>query len=98
MTRSFANPYIVFYPVLSKTGAPFPINKAIREIKGRVFNESNAWRGNIVVAKYRGGSGDPFKNLVDISMADFPLLKNYFLNRGPAGQVCSGPTRRVEYL
>ncbi|KAH8118491.1 hypothetical protein DFH11DRAFT_676999 [Phellopilus nigrolimitatus] len=96
MTKSFANPYIIFYPVVSRTGAPFPINKAIREIQGRSFIEENAWRGNIVIAKYRGGGSDPFMSLIDISMADFPILKNYLLNRGPTGQVCSGPIRRVE--
>ncbi|KAL5530269.1 hypothetical protein ACEPAF_6526 [Sanghuangporus sanghuang] len=96
MTKSFANPYIIFYPVVSRTGAPFPVNRAIREIQGNSFNESSAWRGNIVVAKYRGGGSDPFICLIDISMADFPILKNYFLNRGPSSQVGSGPTLRVE--
>lgn len=81
---------------MSRTGAQFPFNKAIREIQGSSFTESNAWRGNVVVAKYRGGGSDPFKFLMDISMADFPILKNYFLNRGPSGQVGSGPTHRVE--
>lgn len=81
---------------MSRTGAPFPINRAIREIQGSSFNESNAWRGNVVIAKYRGGGSDPFMSLIDISMADFPILKNYLLNRGPTGQVGSGPARRVE--
>ncbi|EJD01292.1 uncharacterized protein FOMMEDRAFT_88853 [Fomitiporia mediterranea MF3/22] len=97
MTMNFANPYIIFYPTMSRTGAPFPVNRAIREIQGSFFNESTAWRGNIIVAKYRGGGNDPFMSLIDISMADFPILKNYFLNRGPSGQVGSGPVIRVEF-
>ncbi|PAV21134.1 hypothetical protein PNOK_0376100 [Pyrrhoderma noxium] len=60
MTKNFANPYIIFYPVVSRTGAPFPINRAIREIQGRSYSDDNAWRGNIIVAKYRGGGNDPF--------------------------------------
>lgn len=53
MNKNFTNPYIIFYPTLSRDGMPFPINRAIREIQGRNFRESYAWRGNIVVAKYR---------------------------------------------
>ena len=87
MTKSFVNPYIVFYPVLSRTGSQFPVNKSIREIQGRYFRADDAWRGNVIVAKFQGNGGDPFSALIDISMADFPLLKNYFLNRGPSGQV-----------
>ena len=97
MSRQFASPYIIFYPVLSRTGNAFPVNKAIQEIQGDHYNADDAWRGNIIVAKYRGGGGDPFMSLIDISMADFPLVKNYFMTRGPAGQVCSGAVRRVEF-
>lgn len=82
--------------LVSRTGVPFPINKAIREIQGRSFNEENAWRGNIVIAKYRGGGVDPFMSLIDISMADFPIIKNHFLHRGPTAQVCTGAVERVE--
>ena len=53
MNRNFTNPYIIFYPTVSRDGMPFAINKTIREIQGRSFKESSAWRGNIVVAKYR---------------------------------------------
>ncbi len=98
MTKTFANPYIIFYPVISRTGTSFPVNRTIREIQGNSFNEEKAWRGNIVVAKYRSGGTDPFLSMIDISMADFPLLKNYFLNHEPFGQVGRGPTRRVELL
>lgn len=98
MTKTFANPYIIFYPVISRTGASFPVNKTIREVQGSSFNEDKAWRGDIVVAKYRSGGQDPFLSMIDISMADFPLLKNYLLNHEPLGQVGRGPTRRVEFL
>lgn len=57
----------------------FPINKCIRELQGRNYREETAWRGNIVVAKYRD---NPFSTLIDASMADFPILKNYLLGHG----------------
>jgi hypothetical protein len=79
MNRKFANPYIVFYPIVSRDGMPFPFNKAIREIQGRAFREEFAWRGDIIVAKYRDS---PFSSMMDASMADFPLLKNYLLTHG----------------
>jgi hypothetical protein len=53
MNRNFTNPYVIFYPTLSRDGMPFPVNKAIREIQGGNYSEPSAWRGNIVVAKYR---------------------------------------------
>lgn len=98
MTRTFANPYIIFYPVIPRIGDSFPVNRTIRDIQGGNFNEDRAWRGNIVVAKYRSGGVDPFLSMIDISMADFPLLRNYFLNHEPNAQVGRGPTRRVELL
>lgn len=79
MNRKFACPYIIFYPVVSRDGMPFPINRAIRDIQGRRFNEDNAWRGNVLVAKYHD---NPFSSLMDASMADFPILKNYLLSHG----------------
>jgi hypothetical protein len=79
MNRKFTNPYIVFYPTVSRDGMPFPTNKCIREIQGRSFKEEVAWRGNIVVAKYRDS---PFTSMVDATMADFPILKNYLLTHG----------------
>jgi hypothetical protein len=85
MNRKFASPYIIFYPVVSRDGMPFPINKAIQEIQGHAFQESVAWRGNIVVAKYRE---NPFTSMIDASMADFPILKNYLLTHGCPGHVC----------
>lgn len=89
MTRPFAEPYILFYPFISRDGAAFPINKAIQEIQRRSFRRSkgNAWRGNIVVAKFRSGGADPFLSMMDISVADFPLLKNHFMNYEPKNQV-----------
>lgn len=80
MNRKFANPYIIFYPVVSRDGLPFPINKTIRDIQGRGFREDDAWRGNVIVAKYR--DSNPFSSLMHASMADFPILKNYLLTHG----------------
>ncbi|KAJ6627408.1 hypothetical protein B0H10DRAFT_1779680 [Mycena sp. CBHHK59/15] len=79
MNRKFANPYVVFYPTISRDGMPFPINRCIRDIQGPFFNEQVAWRGNIIIAKYRD---NPFTSMMDASMADFPILKNYLRNRG----------------
>lgn len=86
MNRKFANPYIIFYPVISRDGMPFPINKCIREIQDRAFREDLAWRGNIIIAKYRD---NPFSSMIDASMADFPILKNYLMTHGSPGQVRS---------
>ncbi|KJA24618.1 hypothetical protein HYPSUDRAFT_479790 [Hypholoma sublateritium FD-334 SS-4] len=79
MNRKFANPYVIFYPVVSRDGMPFPINKTVRDIQGQAYKPEYAWRGNIVVAKYRE---NPFSSMIDASMADFPILKNYFLTHG----------------
>ncbi|KAJ7283369.1 hypothetical protein C8J57DRAFT_1292314 [Mycena rebaudengoi] len=79
MNRKFTNPYVVFYPTLSRDGMPFPINKCIRDIQGPLFNEQVAWRGNVIIAKFRDS---PFTSMIDASMADFPILKNFLRNRG----------------
>ena len=79
MIKKFPTPYIVFYPVVSRDGMPFPVNKGVREIQGRSYREELAWRGNIIVAKYRDS---PFTSMVDASMADFPIIKNYLLTHG----------------
>jgi len=76
MNRKFTTPYLIFYPVVSRDGMPFPINKCIREIQGTNYKEEVAWRGNIVIAKYQD---DLFSTMMDASMADFPLVKNYLL-------------------
>ncbi|KAI0069156.1 hypothetical protein BV25DRAFT_1986675 [Artomyces pyxidatus] len=74
MNKKFTNPYIIYFPVISRDGMPFPINKAIQEMQGRMFVKEYAWRGNIVVAKYSDGR---FSQMTHASMADFPILKNY---------------------
>jgi len=74
MNKKFANPYVIFYPVLSRDGMPFPINKCLKEIQGPNYRENIAWRGNLVIAKYRD---EQALTLMDATMADFPLLKNY---------------------
>jgi hypothetical protein len=79
MNKKFANPYIVFYPTVSRDGRPFPVNRCIREIQGKLFREELAWRGDIIIAKYRD---DPWTSMIDASMADFPILKNYLLTHG----------------
>lgn len=58
---------------------PFPINECIREIQiqGGKFSEATAWRGTIVVAKYRDSA---FSAMTNMSMADFPIVKNYLMH------------------
>ncbi|KZT13107.1 uncharacterized protein LAESUDRAFT_690288 [Laetiporus sulphureus 93-53] len=74
MSRKFSTPYILFYPIVSRDGMPFPVNKCIREIQGQTFNEANAWCGNIIIAKYRDQS---YSTMMHATMADFPILKNW---------------------
>ncbi|KAE9395643.1 hypothetical protein BT96DRAFT_141288 [Gymnopus androsaceus JB14] len=83
MNRKFACPYIIFYPVVSRDGMPFPVNQTIQNIQGQNFNGDQAWRGNIVVAKYHD---NPFTSMMDASMADFPIIKNFLLTHGSPGQ------------
>lgn len=84
MNKKFTHPYVIFYPIVSRDGMPFPVNKFIREIQiqGKSFREASAWRGNIIVAKYRES---PFSSMVNGSIADFPILRNYFLTHGVPG-------------
>jgi len=77
---NFAFPYVVFFPILSSSGGPFPTNVNVREIQGRGFRENQAWRGDIIVAKY---SDHPFGAVINLAMSDYPLLKNWFLTHGP---------------
>ncbi|KJA21977.1 hypothetical protein HYPSUDRAFT_1085312 [Hypholoma sublateritium FD-334 SS-4] len=81
MTRKFAMPYIIFYPVISQHGKPFPVNETIREIQGKAFRPENAWRGDIVVSKYCGNTLES-ESMIETTLADFPILKNYFLTYG----------------
>ena len=74
MNRKFANPYVIFYPVLSRDGVAFPINKCLKEIQGANYHEGLAWRGDVVIAKYRD---EQLSALVNVTMADIPLLMSY---------------------
>ncbi|KAH9914573.1 uncharacterized protein B0H18DRAFT_1125451 [Fomitopsis serialis] len=74
MSRRFATPYIVFYPTVSSDGLPFPINKCAREIQGDRFEAANAWRGDLIIAKY---IGQDYAQMTHASMSDFPIVKNW---------------------
>ena len=80
MTKKLSTPYVIFYPAVSRDGMPFPINKYVREdIQGErpgFFQEARAWRGNLVVAKY---CDQNFSGMMNATMADFPLVKNWLL-------------------
>ncbi|KAJ3524965.1 hypothetical protein NM688_g8474 [Phlebia brevispora] len=79
MNRGFDEPYIIFFPAVSVDGLPFPVNRYIKHIQGELFDENKAWRGNIVIAKY---SNPQYETTKSISMADFPIIKNYLSNHG----------------
>jgi len=51
MNKQFANPYIVYYPVVSRDGMLFSVNRTIRGMqeeasRGRSLREDQLWRGN----------------------------------------------------
>lgn len=74
MLQKLTRPYIIFYPAVSRDGMPFPVNKAIREMQGYNFAEAGAWKGDLVVAKYKDTE---YSTMIDASIADFPIIKNY---------------------
>ncbi|KAN0141544.1 hypothetical protein V8E53_000006 [Lactarius tabidus] len=79
MNKKFANPYIIYYPAISRDGMPFPVNRTVRDIleelnKGRCCCDDQLWRGNLVAAKF---ADSHFEEMMDASMADFPILKNF---------------------
>ncbi|KAJ3556076.1 hypothetical protein NM688_g2231 [Phlebia brevispora] len=79
MNYGFDQPYIIFFPVISKDGHPFPVNEYIKGLQGKLFKENKAWRGNIIISKY---SDLRYTDMKDISMADFPIVKNYLSDHG----------------
>ncbi|KAJ7157044.1 hypothetical protein C8R43DRAFT_883500 [Mycena crocata] len=84
MNQKFTRPYLVLYPTISCDGFPFPVNDSIRSIQGRRYDKQFAWRGDIIVAKY-SEHGRPFASLTDASIADFPILRNFFtFSRSPS--------------
>ncbi|KAJ7047777.1 hypothetical protein C8F04DRAFT_21760 [Mycena alexandri] len=85
MSKKFAHPYIVYYPTVSRDGMPFPINKSIKDIQGADYNEKYAWRGNIIIGKFRDHDR-PFESLMDASIADFAILKNFIRTRARGSQ------------
>ncbi|KAI9061992.1 hypothetical protein FKP32DRAFT_1612708 [Trametes sanguinea] len=76
----FRTPYILFYPLLSRDGMPFPKNRCIQAMQGERFDKARAWKGDIIVAKY---SDIEYSKMIDASMADFPIIKNYLSTHCP---------------
>jgi hypothetical protein len=96
MNKKFANPYIIYYPVVSRDGMPFPVNRIVRDIqeevnKGRQLREGQLWRGNLVAAKF---ADDRFTQMMDTSMADYSILKN-FLGTHPFPDSGSVSSQRI---
>ncbi|KAJ7442235.1 hypothetical protein B0H11DRAFT_1663868, partial [Mycena galericulata] len=81
MTKRFAHPYVVYYPLKSREGLPFSINENIRGIQGSRFQSHLAWKGDIIVGKCMDQS-EPFSSMTSVSMADFPILKNFLGSLG----------------
>lgn len=55
------------------------VNVGLIILIGKNYKEQCAWRGNIVIAKYRES---PFSSMIHATMADFPILKNYLMTHG----------------
>ena len=79
MNKKFSQPYAIFYPVVSRDGMPFPVNKTVRDIQGNSFRPDQAWHGSLVIAKYRDTR---YSQMMHASMADFPLIKNWLMHHG----------------
>jgi hypothetical protein len=99
MNKKFANPYIIYYPVLSRDSMPFPVNCTVRGIqeevnKGRRLCEEQLWLGNLVAAKF---TDDRFTQMMDASMADFPILKNFLGTHASPGSGSAVPTQQTPY-
>lgn len=86
MNCKFANPYIIFYSIRACNSMALPINRSISVLQGDSLD--NPWRGNIVVTKYSNGKL-PFSSLIETFIADFAVIKNYFLIHGYPQQVSS---------
>jgi hypothetical protein len=90
MNKKFAQPYIIYYPVISRDGMPFPVNRTVRDVqeevnKGRRLREDTEeqlWRGDLVAAKF---ADDQFTQMMAASMADFPILKNFLSTHASPG-------------
>ncbi|KAJ3558872.1 hypothetical protein NM688_g672 [Phlebia brevispora] len=72
-------PYIIFFPFVSRDGFPFPINQYAQDAQSKYYKEAVAWRGDLIVAKYKDLGYTAMEN---ISMADLPLIKNYLSTSG----------------
>lgn len=99
MNKKFANPYIIYYPVVSCDGMSFPVNRIVRDMqeevnKGRCLREDQLWRGNLIVAKF---IDNHFARMMDASMADFPILKNFLLTHAPPSTGRNGGTGLSPY-
>ncbi len=72
---------------------PFPVNCTVRDIqeevnKGRRLPEEQLWCGNLATAKF---TDDCFMQMIDASMADFHILKNFL---GTHASPCSNNGNR----
>jgi len=67
--------FVVFYPQRQQSGEPLPINQAIAEIQGTRQRSQQAWKGDIIVAKYESlASG----TIIDMAPSDYVYIKNWF--------------------
>lgn len=81
MTTKLEQPFAIFYPVASRDNMPFSVNQCVREIQQGRGLLQRPWRGDLVVVKYQDYT---YTKLTSAKMADFPIIKNYFLtHEGP---------------
>ncbi|KAI9069208.1 hypothetical protein FKP32DRAFT_1608332 [Trametes sanguinea] len=88
----FSRPYVLFYPLLSRDGMPFPVNGCIQAMQGEWFDKRKAWEGDIIIAKY---SDPEYSEMIDVSMADFPIIKNYLSTHRPPWHIRNDVVHRT---
>ena len=75
MSKKFTNLYIIYCPIVSCNGMPFPVNRAVCNIQEEVN------KGRCVSEDHLGTTDDHYMQMMDASMADFPILKSYLTTR-----------------
>ena len=79
MPKKLDQCFIVFYAVVSVDGQAFNVNESIKEIQEGLYREDVAWKGDIIIAKY---CDNPFTTIIDMFIANYPLIKKIFKTYG----------------
>ncbi|KAN0141555.1 hypothetical protein V8E53_000017 [Lactarius tabidus] len=83
----------IYYPAISRDGIPLPVNRTMRDIqeelnKGHCCCNNQLWCGNLVTAKFEDNHSE---EMMDASMADFPILKNFLATHPSPIRITSVP-------